>query len=161
VAHVFADVEAGDGEHQRVLAGLQQMNQDAEQLVVLLVQTGRVLPPELGGLVHRAPFESTGLHLRGVLVERAGAIAYNPSTTQFILGFSTSHAQFFKFYRHKKLTARKFQAQVKNCVFSSRAPVTRIYSKNAFPSAGNKIINKQLFHFFLEKKVNCLLKVNR
>lgn len=70
MADVLADVVAGDRQHQRVLRRVQQMDQNAQQFVVLLVQALSVLAPELCGLVHRRPFQAARLDLRGVLVER-------------------------------------------------------------------------------------------
>lgn len=62
VANVFPDIETGHAQHQRVLAGLQQVDQYAEELVILFVQALRILTPELA-LVHRGPFQASRFHL--------------------------------------------------------------------------------------------------
>lgn len=69
VTDVFSDVIAGDRQDQRVLRGVQEMDQDSQELVVLLIQTLSVLAPELGGLVHGRPFQTAGLDLGSVFVE--------------------------------------------------------------------------------------------
>lgn len=70
MTNVFADIEASDAEHKRILAGLQVTNKDAQKFVVLLIQTLRILAPELA-LVHWRPLQSTRLHFSGILIERA------------------------------------------------------------------------------------------
>lgn len=69
MTNVFTDIVAGNRQDQRVLRGVQEMDQDSQQLVVLLVETLSVLAPELGGLVHGRPFQATGLDLGRVFVE--------------------------------------------------------------------------------------------
>jgi len=71
VTHILSDIKAGDGEDDGVLGGLQQVDKDAQQLVVLLVQALGILAPELGRLVDRRPLQATAAHLSGVLIEGA------------------------------------------------------------------------------------------
>ena len=47
MADVFSEVERGHAEDERVLAGLQQLDQHLEDLVVLLVEPVGILAPEL------------------------------------------------------------------------------------------------------------------
>jgi hypothetical protein len=47
VPDVLAEVEAGDREHKRVFAGLKQVDENLEHLVVGLIQLERVLAPKL------------------------------------------------------------------------------------------------------------------
>lgn len=71
MAHILPDVEAGDGKDNGIFRGFQEVDEDAQQLVVLLVQALGILAPELGRLVHRRPFQATAAHLCGVLIEGA------------------------------------------------------------------------------------------
>jgi len=69
VSHELADVVRGNGQHQRVSARLQQVDQHLEQLVVLLDETRSVLAPKTLRFVDRTPLQSAGFDLSGVLVE--------------------------------------------------------------------------------------------
>lgn len=71
VAHVFANVVAGHRQHQRILGRIKQMDENAQQVVVLFVEAQRILAPEFRRFVHRRPFQAAAADLRGVLVERA------------------------------------------------------------------------------------------
>jgi hypothetical protein len=56
--HIFADVKRRDAEFQRVATGLQQFDQNVEQFMIAFVETTRVLSPELGAFMYRAPLQS-------------------------------------------------------------------------------------------------------
>lgn len=71
MAYVFAYVETGNAEDKRVLAGVQQVDQNPQELVVLLVEATSVFAPELARLVNGGPFQTAGLHFRRIFVERA------------------------------------------------------------------------------------------
>ena len=47
MADVFSEVERGHAEDERIMAGLQQLDQHLEDLVVLLVEPVGILAPEL------------------------------------------------------------------------------------------------------------------
>lgn len=69
VTHIFPDVVASDRQHDRVAAGLQQVDESTEQLLAALVEPRGVLAPELGRLVHGGPFQS---EIRKLQCFRAG-----------------------------------------------------------------------------------------
>ena len=65
---VLPEVEAGDGEDERVLGGLQQPDEELKHLVVAVVQPVGVLAPELLGAVDGGPLQAAGVDLSHVLV---------------------------------------------------------------------------------------------
>lgn len=70
VTHVLADIKTGNAEYERVLGSLEQMDQDAKQLVIFLVKTACIFPPKFGWFVDGAPFQSARLNFRRIFVER-------------------------------------------------------------------------------------------
>ena len=68
--NVFPEIKAGDGEHQRVLARLEQIDEDLEHLVVGLIQLVGVFAPKLLRAVHRRPLESSRADLGHIFVIR-------------------------------------------------------------------------------------------
>lgn len=62
MSNVFANIETGDTKYEGVLAGFQQMDEDAEKFIVFLVESLGVFPPEFA-LMHGGPFQTTGFHL--------------------------------------------------------------------------------------------------
>lgn len=63
VSRVFPDIMASNRQHQGVIARLQQINEDFEQLIVLLIKAFRIFTPELLTLVDRGPLHTSRLHL--------------------------------------------------------------------------------------------------
>lgn len=74
VTNVFSEIKASHAQDERVPAGVQKIDENLEQLVILVVQTVRIFPPELLGPVDRRPFQTAGMNLRHVLVIRADLI---------------------------------------------------------------------------------------
>ena len=70
-ADVLANVVAGDGEVQRIGRVVEDLGEQAQDLIVILIQIGRVELPERVRAVHRRPLEVARPHLRRVLVKRA------------------------------------------------------------------------------------------
>jgi len=68
MSDVFAQIEGGDAEDQRILAGFQKVDQDLEKFVVLLVKPIRVFAPKLLGSMNRRPLQSSGSNLSNILI---------------------------------------------------------------------------------------------
>lgn len=63
MAHIFADVEAGHAQNQRILARFQQVDQNAQKLVIFLVEPLSVFTPKLA-FVDRRPLQTAGFDLQ-------------------------------------------------------------------------------------------------
>lgn len=71
VSDILADVKTSHTQNQRILRGLEQVDENSKQFAILLVQTTGILSPEFAWFVDRRPLESSGFHFRCIFIKRA------------------------------------------------------------------------------------------